>query len=213
LFYWEYDDQQITYLTLDSTQTVFLTTQNVGKSTYKGVEIEAQIALGRGTQIKADVQYLDAVYKRFTYNVPNFGAPPFQGCRSSPNGALNTIDCSGRPAINAPKWRFNLGAEQAIQLGSNGGSLTLAANLKYQSGSFTNIDYIDQQFQGEFAILDAQIVYESPNGNWSVTGFAKNITNRAIKSFSLTNPSANEVLSSAALYAPRTYGLRLAFSF
>jgi len=64
----------------DSAGTIILATNNVGKAKMKGFEQEGQYLITAATLPMADVEFLDAAYDYYAYNVPNFGAPPVTGC-------------------------------------------------------------------------------------------------------------------------------------
>ena len=63
LFLWKYKNQQVAHLGLDLAGFQNNFTQNVGKTTNKGLEIETRYALTRSTVLSGNFQYLNAKYR------------------------------------------------------------------------------------------------------------------------------------------------------
>jgi len=210
-FWWRYRDQQLSYLSLDANLRPANITTNVGKSDIKGVEAEAQLLATRTTLLRANVQYLDAQYKRFTYQVPNQGAPPFTGCPVSvaANPALFNVNCGGFPAFNAPKWTVNLGAQQTIEIGDF--KVIGAIDTQYKSSRYIFFQYQPGQFVGDTWLTNGQIGLSPANDGWTISAFVRNIENNRIPVFAPPHPTIN--LLPVQTSAPRTYGVRVTASF
>ncbi|HVR90599.1 MAG TPA: TonB-dependent receptor [Novosphingobium sp.] len=205
-FYWKYRDQQLSYFGIDPTGRLGIITANVGRSTIKGVEVEARAQVTPNTLLSANVQYLDATYDSFTYASP---ARPFSGCGVSPSGTLFVVDCSGKAALNSPKWTVNLGAQQRIPLGDN--EITLSADTQYRSGRFTGFDYIPQEYVDHSWRSNASVSFGAKDGKYVVTAFVRNIENDRSQIYATPVPASNLIV--AILSAPRTYGLRVSSKF
>ena len=209
-FYWRYSDQQISFIGQDSRQNFILPTRNVGKATFKGLEVETQFAVAQNTLLKADIQYLDAVYDSFQYQVPNQG-PPITGCQFSGLATPSvTINCSGRRPPNAPKWTVNLGATQTIPLES-GAKIVVNGRTHYQSQTLVGLDFIPTQTQSNYWLADASITFEAPDNRFFVTGFINNAFDETVLTSS--NLVGLGSFSVAQLNTPRTYGVRAGFKF
>ncbi len=112
-FYWKYRDQQAGHTGVDKLGVQGNFVENIGRSTLKGVEAEAQLLATKTTLLSANVQYLDSKYKDFTYQVPVGAAPPYVGCpaaidppippsmRSTARDVARTTHPNGR-SISAP---------------------------------------------------------------------------------------------------------------
>lgn len=207
-FYWRYRNQQISATSRDIDGNVIFATQNVGRSTVKGIEAETQLLLGENTLLSADVQYLDATYDSFIYNVPNLGSAPASDCVATAAGPVYTVDCSGRTAPQSPEWTFNFGIQQTVPLG-NLGELVLMARTHFQTETVTGLEFLPDQVQDDYWTSDAQITFNAPGERWSVTGFINNIEDEEILNASFPHPLAGRALVSGSLRAPRTYGIRL----
>jgi iron complex outermembrane receptor protein len=208
-FYWKYSDQQISHVSRDSAGVVIFATENVGKAEMKGFEIESLFKPFAHTELSANVQYLDAVYKDFTYTVPNFGAPPIAQCAAKPQGPVYQLDCSGKRPPNAPKWSIGMGVEHTIPLGDY--QITLRGRTNWQSKTLASLEFQNVQYQGAYWRSDASIGFGDADGRYTVTAFVNNIENNRVLGTATPHPLAP--LISSSLSAPRTYGLRLAANF
>jgi iron complex outermembrane recepter protein len=210
-FYWKYNDQQLSFLGINTVGAVGLLTRNIGRSIAKGFEVEALAQVTPSTLLRANIQYVDSKYTSFTYVTP---ARPFTGCATTPSatasGAPFTINCAGLPLFNAPKWTVNLGAQQRFTL-SEGLELVVEADTQYRSGRFTNFTLTTQDYQGSTWISNAQASLVVDDGRWSITAFVRNIENNRYQTFATQTPGSNLYVALNA--APRTYGIRLSTKF
>ncbi len=205
-FYWKYKDQQLTYFGVDPTGRLGIITANVGQSTIKGAEVEARALLTSSTTLNANVQYLDAKYDHFRYASP---APALTGCTTTAATGGFAIDCSGKPALNSPKWTVNLGAQQVIALGED--QIVLSADTQYRSGRYTNFDYIPQEYVNHSWISNASISFGAKDGKYVIGGFIRNIENHRPSIYGTPVPASNLIVS--IISPPRTYGVRISTKF
>jgi iron complex outermembrane recepter protein len=208
-FHWRYQDQQISMIMRDSRGATNLGTRNVGNATMQGLEVESGWLVTDATKISLGVQYLDATYDDFRYEVPG-PAPPLTGCAVSSNGANFQVDCSGNRAPYAPEWTFNLGAEHTVQL-RNDGRIVAGARLRYQSEILTGLDFTPLEYQDDFVTLGASVTWTSRDDRYSVAAFGNNLTNETVVANSFQPPFGSFVVGT--LRPPRTYGLRLGIHF
>jgi iron complex outermembrane receptor protein len=218
-FYWKYHDQQISQFGYDlgtPPATVFLT-RNIGQATMYGLDVDAQWLATENTLFGANVQYLHSNYDSFIYFVPNQGLPPITTCATAPttqvvNGstvAVYQVDCSGKSALNSPKWSINVFGEQTVPMGEY--QFTLHGDARYRSsaeidGAFNPFLKPDDTF-----IANASLTFGPQDEQWSLTAFVNNIGNeRRLSTLTLvTNVNAFV----GTFEPPRTYGLRLAAKF
>jgi len=211
LFYWKYRDQQISHLINDSRGNSAFGTENVGKATFKGFELETRFSLREGTTLSADVQYLDAKYNSFIYLTPNVNGGIGNGT-ACPNvgipGTSYTVDCSGRRPPNAPRWTVNLGAQQIFNFG-NGGRLTLDLLAHYQSETLTGLEFTSAEYQDAYWQVNSQVNYALPGSRWRVGAYVLNAFDKTVVANTFPVPLSN--FTAASLRPPRTYGVRLSF--
>lgn len=210
VFYWRYDDQQISTIMRDSQGVTNLGTRNVGNATMQGVEIESAWLVTAATLLRLGVQYLDATYDDFDYVVPGPGAPPITGCAVSPDGVNWAVDCSGKRAPYAPEWTANLGAEHTFQLGGNA-RIVASARVRYQSEILTGLDFTPLQYQDDYVSLSASVTWTSGDDRYYVAAFGNNLTDESVVANSFQPPFGSFVVGT--LRPPRTYGLRMGARF
>ena len=219
LFYWKYEGQQLAALGVDDRGNNSFYTRNVGESTIKGAEMDFQFLATESTLIRGGVQYLDATYDAFTYDQvdlsdatdpPNF-LTPVTGCDYTQNMGPTrsfTIDCSGKPALNAPKWTVNLGLQQTIDLGDF--ELIAAIDGRYRSNRVVGFGYLPTGNSGEDLTLDASLSLVPFDRGFTATLFVRNLTNETMRSLYQVG-AAN--VASVTLEPPRTYGARVGYKF
>lgn len=212
-FWWIYKDQQVNHFKLNSLGNPEFVTENVGKSRVRGIEVEARALVGNGTTLNATVQYLDAKYKNFIYDTPAQNGPPTTGCPApfDPATGVFVVNCSGRQVINAPKWTINAGIEQAFDFG-DGSRLVLNADGRYVSSAYTGFEQLAPMLQKSYATLDLQAQYTLAGGHVSITGFMNNVTDKAAVGFSSPHPFGPSLVA-LSLRPPRTYGVRVGYTF
>jgi iron complex outermembrane receptor protein len=222
-FYWDYNDQQITYVGGVRTGAGIFAqgsiTQNAGKSRMYGVDFEARFAPSRNDLFNLNLQYLNGKYNSLlTSNFSPTGAPVTTGCTTLGSRAANPgvngarfydIDCSGKPTVNSPRWALNLGYERTFEL-SGDFALVLGARGNIESSRFLNSNFRPEEKQEGFATADAYVTLENMD-SWSITGFINNITDEEILARAGTRPILDFPVGT--LRPPRTYGIRVGFSF
>jgi iron complex outermembrane receptor protein len=210
-FYWDYRDQQISHIVQDSVGVVVFATQNVGKATIKGAELETQYLLTDTTLLAADAQYLDSSYDSFAYTLPNFGAPAATSCPAMPVGTVYAVNCSGRTPPQSPRWTLNLGLQQTIPV--RAGSIVGQANTHYQTVTLVGLEFLPQEMQGAYWWTNLNLGYHADRERWSVTAYVENVSNTTVRNVVTPQPLAGEAIFSAAVRPPRTYGVRGTVTF
>lgn len=210
-FWWDYKDQQVNRVGLDLNGRTANFTSNVGRSRIRGIEVEGRFLVTPTTMISANVQYLDAQQRAFTYTAGP-GQPPLTGCAVSFNAAATspyTVDCAGLTSYNSPKWTVNLAAQQTIPLG--GHKLVLGADTQYKGRRPIGFSYVPESYVGPNWTTNAQVAFGAENDRWSIAAYVRNIENKRIPLYSSLHPTALYLI--AGTTAPRTYGVRGSFRF
>ena len=211
-FYWKYRNQQISHVGIDNTGQQGNFTQNIGTSSIKGGEAEVRLLVTPTTELSADVQYLDTRYDTFTYLAPVGTAPPYTTCAVSPTtgGVFYSVDCSGRPAYNSPKWTVNLAAQKTVELG--GYKLVFGADTQLRSSQYIGFEYRPAQLApANSRAPNATISFGDAADGWTVSAFVRNIEGDRTPTFA-SNVSIGS-LDAVITSPPRTYGVRVAGKF
>ncbi|MEN7536690.1 TonB-dependent receptor [Aurantiacibacter sp. DGU5] len=218
-FYWDYRGQQLAALGVDDRGNNSFYTRNVGQSSIKGAEVDFQALLTETTLLRGGVQYLDATYDTFVYDQvdlsddtdpPNF-LTPITGCDYTQNlGAQRsfTIDCSGRPALNAPDWTINLGVQQTFEMRDFEVIATLDG--RYRSERVIGFNYLPTGNAGEDVTIDASISLVPYDKGFTASVFVRNLTDEAMRSLYQLG-AAN--VASPKFEPPRTFGVRVGYDF
>jgi iron complex outermembrane receptor protein len=215
LFWYDYRDQQVGHFA--SYPAPFgnvSVTDNVGKATIKGTEVEVGWLAASNTRLNAIVQYLDARYDRFSYSSP-LPLNASQGCPLV-NGNNFVLDCSGKRMPQAPRWVIQGSIAQTFPLAS-GGSFVADLSSRWESKRITGLNYIEpEQVADAYTRTDASLTYNAPGAAWTVSVYVQNIENRDVIVQTLPGRSYSRItggLFAATLMPPRTYGVRANLKF
>lgn len=214
VFYWKYKDQQVSHFGADNNGNLSYFTENAGESTIKGVDIEGQFLATRNTLLSFSTSYLDSVFDKFQITVLDQGAGVVTGCkqsRATPTTLNVTVDCSGMPGYNSPKWTLDLGIQQTIALSAT--NLVLSADTGYRSKQINGFDFLPEQINAAHWTSNASIALkEAAKSAWSVSAYVRNIEDKRYKTSTQFNGASGNVVDS--WYSPpRTFGVRAAVSF
>jgi iron complex outermembrane recepter protein len=218
-FWWKYRDQQISHFGPDSGGNNSFFSENIGRATIKGIDVEAQFLIMPTTLLRGNVQYLDSKVNQFTYDlrrsfvitgVPSTEIYPVVGCpyavaTNSAGQSVNRVDCSGQAGYNAPKWSINFGLEQTVNLGDY--KVVLNGDMRYRSRRWVGFDYLPQQSAPGVTVYDASIQFGPQSEKWSLVGFVRNLSNANVPVLTQFASSTGNVLVSQ-YQPPRTYGIR-----
>jgi len=223
-FYWDYKDQQISFVggvpASNGLYTQGGVTENAGKSRIYGTEIELRFAPSKSDQFGATLQYLNGRYNSLkTAIFSNTGAPVPTGCTVTSSRLANPgvnaarfydTDCSGKPTVYSPKWTLNLDYAHTFAL-KNGMKLVAGARTAIKSDFYLNVNFQENEKQGAYRMSDAYLTLEGVDRRWELTGFINNIEDRAVLVRAGNRPILN--VSYGTLAPPRTYGVRFGYHF
>lgn len=217
-FYWEYEDQQLAALGIDSDGNNSFYTRNVGASTIQGVEIDFQFLATESTLIRGAIQYLDSAYDSFEYtqvdlsdetDPPNF-LTPVTGCNyeqvMAPVREFD-IDCSGKDALYSPELTYSLGLQKTFALDT--GDVVLNLDYRFRDERYVGFNYIPGSSTGSTSNVDGVLSYKSNDG-WTVSLYGRNLTDEEVP---ITYQVGAGNIASSQYEPPRTYGLRLDVDF
>lgn len=218
-FYWKYKDQQLGALGVDGEGRNSFVVQNLGASRIKGVEVDMKALVTPSTRLRANLQYLDAIYTDFKYNQVDTSLPtdplnfqtPLTGCAfqqvTSPTRSFN-VDCSGKRALFSPKWTLNFGVDQTVEVGEV--NVVGSFGARYRTDRELGFNYLPTGHSGDDWTLDASLSIEPEHFPATVLLFVRNFTNETLRS---TYQAGAGNVTSYTLEAPRTYGVRVGYKF
>jgi iron complex outermembrane receptor protein len=197
-YYYDYTKQQVaTYAFLSSGQPVQLT-QNAGASRIYGAEADLTYKLPAIGALDLSASYLHARYTDFL----SIASP------SDPKASGNVQLAGNRPP-QAPTWSLGVGLEHTWDV--LGGSLTGRIQAKAQSASYFSFYNFADTRQKAYAMSDAFVTYEPAEGRWKVSAFVRNLGDKVV--FKDAEESQYAGAYGYEFFPPRTYGVRLEFSW
>lgn len=173
---------------------------NGGGARLKGVELEGQLIVAHGLNLRFNAQYLDSKYTDYL-NAPANAVDTVNGGVI----ALPPIDAAGNRTPYAAKFTYGIGGDYVIPVGD--GEVTLTADYYHNSGYYFEPD--NYLHQGAYDLLSAQLKY-APTDHLAVRLWGKNLTNSEYAQIAVAAGPA------AFLYRPappRTYGIAVDFNF
>lgn len=212
VFYWKYDDQQISAL-----RQYFLNGISLGQTSYpfsvdgwlRGAELDLQAALTDNDNAQLNVLYAEGEYDETPPLLSSVGV---------------TAPLTDQPRFNLPEWQVTAGYSHAFRFGDRG-SLTAGASAHYESETILRLADIPLLVPGEikddYIKWDADLTWRAGDSGWSVQAYIKNITNEAIVGVGSSGQAtpgvwfkgSNAAFRSASLEPPRTYGVRISAEF
>jgi iron complex outermembrane receptor protein len=178
---------------------------NAAQSEAYGAEFELLWQPVPEFNLNASLGYLHSEFTEF------FSKDPLNPALFGPGGAaVPDSDLSGNATRMSPKWSINVNPSYDIVLG-NGGTITLASNFAYRSKQY-HTEFNDERLsQDGYIMLDANVMYTSPSGAWSVNAWAKNITDELVWAGSFSVSTSRTI--GGTLMPPRSYGVTFGFRF
>lgn len=198
-FYMDYEDLQVRTTCIDCGPFPVLILGNAAAATSKGFELELSALATDNLLIAAGVGYSDATYDTF------------EGVTNNRTRMLE--DASGNHIPVAPKWTLNVTVQHQARLAD--GTLTSRLDYSYLDDRYSIQGVLNDSysFLPSQSLLNARLSYGPHNGNWSLSAWARNLTDN--KSLIYANfRSAFGSRGGVGMYQePRTYGISLDYRF
>lgn len=229
-FDWLYHNHQESYLGAASTNPNDITfiTENAGKAKSYGATLNVDWLATKLDKLSLGVQYDDSKYDSFTYTSPASLGTPTVGCKVAPpasGSSTFTINCADFQMVRTPTWTANAAYEHTVDL-ANGATLTAGVRAQASSGYYLAIDFLPNEYQGGFTTEDADLTYTSPQKNWSITAWGRNLGDKAVFTEAYRSPYINTPLvpfrdplagpyglAQGTIEPPRTFGIRARVNF
>lgn len=174
---------------------IALRTDNAAKARIRGVEADLQWNVTPGGTLSATIAYTDSEYRRFRI--------------AGLSGAIS--DYSGVSLSGVSKWNITAAYNQRFEMASGG---AIVAEVRSNFRNDTWMWYIRHpgNFQPAYTRTDLSLGYEAADGEWSITGYVRNIENKdtILQGF---NPNAETGVPWNTLNPPRTFGVIGSFKF
>lgn len=193
LFRASYKGQQVTTQQVNPLGTgVVSFIDNVGSSTIKGFEIEANARLNDEISFNLALGYTHAKFDEYLAYIPNASPPPL----------FVQIDVADqRQFQNTPSWNGSFSSVYNRGLGSLG-DITLIGTVSFRSDINLFEIPIPAIDQPGYALVDLDLVWTAPNDHWRIGAHAKNVTNERYRTGGYNFPGLAFGDSIIGFYAP-----------
>jgi iron complex outermembrane receptor protein len=192
-FHTEYED-----LHVQVNDGIAPVTRNAAAAEIDGFELEVTALPGAGWLVEAGVGYLDAGYTELDPS-ENFVTD------------IREITLDSELAYT-PEWSTHLGLQYSHPLGGAGGTLIGRVDWSYRSEIFLDALNFPEMEQGALHLVDVALTYVSPQENWELSAFGKNVTDERY----LVSGSANGLSqgrATAQVGRPDEWGLSFTYRF
>ncbi len=167
-------------------------TINGGDAEQKGFELEMLARPIEGLSIDGSLSYLD-----------------FQYTKLNPNASVSLDD----PFAGVPKWKWNLGAQYAIPLGS-AGTLTPRVDVAFQDDIYTGVSFEDEYVNIKaYTIANARLTWQNEDKDLSVALEVTNLTDKYYYVSLFDLRAAGAGLSKAQPGRPREWAVTVKKTF
>ncbi|GAB3028978.1 TonB-dependent receptor [Bowmanella dokdonensis] len=193
LFYNDYQNFQLSRFSIDPDTGAFLSLfENAGEASIYGAELELDAVLSDSLELSVNLGYLGGGYDELI-------------------GDFEQEISDQRELVNAPRWTGRADLEYFFEL-ENGGSLSLRGGLSFRSKTYLTVSSSEVLAQGGYGLLDLALHYETLDGDWLVSLYGKNLTDRLYREHGF-DLSASPGVQLGYYGAPRTFGVNVKYRF
>ncbi|WP_088329388.1 TonB-dependent receptor [Lacimicrobium sp. SS2-24] len=189
-FYLDYEDIQTRVV---EPETGVNRVVNGPTATSQGVEAEVNFRATRNLTLNASLGYSDAAFDDFS-------------------NCSRDIDCTGNQLPGAARVTSNMTATYTTMLDTDW-EMYASANYSYRSSMHSDAQNLDVTELDSSRLINAQLGFVSPQGDWDVLFWAKNLADEDI-AVTRRDQSISELgLSTVVYQAPRTFGITVTYNY
>lgn len=186
-FYYDYRNQQ--FINVDP-GTAAQTLLNIPKSRIYGAEADLTIRASDGFTLRAGLGLLSTEIL---------------------NGTVSGNNVAGNKLSNSPGLSMNMGLDITLFKGAMG-KLSLHPEMSYQTSQYFEVINVPRLKQDGYALLGGHIDWESDNGKWNASIWAKNLADEQYMT-SRVDLLAGFGFDYNHVGTPRTYGISVGMKF
>ena len=169
---------------------------NAAKLKMDGIEFEGAALFGKGTQLSAQLAYLDARYDQF--NDPRVQFDP----------KLASLHAH---VPFSPEWTARVALTQTFNFGS-GAALSVGGDVSYRDDTWLSVDNRSGLMQPSYALVGLFGVFDSADGHWQFRAGVRNLTDKVYKTDGQEFSSVGNI-QTAYFGWPRNYYVSARYSF
>lgn len=213
LYYYDYQDLQVTRAGGGSGTAITLTTDNAANATVMGLDANIVWLATETLQISTGFNIADSEFEEYDASAKVYSAVldgSVGGATPTPGMADVAYDASGESLLRAPDFEYYLSASYEFFLGD----ARIPLNLTYSYKDDFNFDFVadptsERLTQEGYALLNARVAYEPASELWSLALWGNNLTGEDY----FDDLAANTRGMRGSPGAPRTYGLDFTLNF
>ncbi len=195
-FYNDYENLQISA----TVPGLGFTRSNAGEARIQGIEVEFSLHPTSDLEVFGNLGWLDAEYRNLT---------ELQAATLTNNGAAcggtSSVECAlDLDLKNAPPLKFTLGFNYTTE--GLGGVFDIGGDMAYEDDSFALVANPPGSIVEPGTTFNARVAYQPADGNWRVSLWGKNLTDRE---YFRASTAANQVYA----VPPMTWGVDVGVSF
>jgi len=200
-------------------------TINVGNTTIPGLELEWDWKPWHGGRLGGSFAYINTAVHGFNNYSDDyqcgevraeFGIEPCPAVYNGPDKSLlgrKLYNIDGNHLPNTPKYQFNINFSQEFEL-ANGFKLTPYVKVNWRDKAYFDLrnsdwDHIGR-FQKAYAMGDASLRLEAPEGKWYAEAYVRNLANSHAKT---NGDSVWGGFMQASYVEPRMFGVRASLNY
>ena len=207
-FYWRYTDHQEPHVLIDAQGNASFQFSNAGRAKLYGVDPDITFLATRADKLHLLGEYLQSQYSTFQYLA---AFPVVTGCAQNHTASGYLVDCSGYQLAHAAKWSGTFGYEHDFLLPYDA-TLALNVDSQYASWRWLQIEFTPEERAPSYVTANIDLTYTTGSGAWALSGYIRNITDRAVYTSGNANAFGPETFA-ATIGAPRTFGASLHWKF
>lgn len=195
-----------------------LVLSSAGKARTRGLELDAQLAVGDNTRVTASAALIDAKFLKYEGAACYPGQSQADGCTTNAAG-VGTQDLSGKTMPDSSKFKFTLGVDHNLEQSFMPWDLRLNAQYSYRTKANLQANQNPHTLQRGYGIMNIGASASSPDNKYTVSLFVNNLFNQfylvnAEDFFSgLWGPGGNAVIGQPARDSQRYGGVRFSMNF
>jgi len=224
-FYTDYEDLQVTRfyipVTVPSNTIGEFVTENAAAASIQGLEAELLWLFTENWELGGNYAYLDAEFDEFSPNTQNLGVDSNSDGFADSCGTGTTIgsvvngqqgcipDFSGNKLRQAPRNSSSGYVKYIVDTDS--GTWSAKVTYRYQGKMYFDPDNNELAVTPSYDVLDARLGWNSLDGQWDVSLWAKNLTDEEYRTQIFSTGGGTRAFYNPG--NPSTYGVTVAYRF
>ena len=200
-YYYDYTDKtesKIDFQPGATVESVIFT--NAGAATISGIDIELQSNISRTIAVDLSFAYQNTEYDEYSSQDPT-------------RPSLGVLDLSGNQLTRSPKLKLHLGLQYNHLLGNNLGEIIARLDYSWVDKQYYRPFNLETDKQDSYHRTNATVQWGSINSRWNAELYVRNIEDADVQSNLLVASAALGFGHYGSYLDPRTYGIKVQYSF